>query len=186
VKKIIEDRKLLFTVDFEVIYYCYKAWQDDFLELKQKVPELRLVSGPKFDINENESTRKPPTLVVYDDFQSDLARKEWDHLLTFGCSHRNISCVLIQHNLFIKQSRNLSVNAKYFFILRTMRDLLQVKNFGVQLYPQNLSFFMKVYSECTKIKPYSYMFVSCHQEDNPQIRLRSSVWPDDAILYKED
>ena len=72
-------------------------------------------------------------------------------LFTEGTHHHNMSVVFIIQNLFFqgKQSRTISVNARYFILLKNPRGRQQVEAFGRQVYPREFNTLSEAYEKAT-------------------------------------
>ena len=116
-----------------------------------------LVQSKYFDPN-------VPSLIVFDDLMKTVMKDNTAaNLFTEGAHHRNISVVFIIQNLFFqgKQSRIISVNARYFVLLKNPWDRQQVEGFGRQVYPRKSNTFPKAYNNNHE-RPHGYLVVDLY------------------------
>jgi hypothetical protein len=86
-------------------------------------------------------------LIILDDLLNDVYSKEVCVLFTRRNHHRNVSFTLITENLFHqgKHCRDISLNAKYFVLLKYVRDTNQFTHLALQVYPENSWSLYKAY-----------------------------------------
>ena len=124
-------------------------------------------------------------MIVIDDFAQETCRsKELTTLLTKYSHHRNTSVVQITQNLFWAgpEQRTRSLNMHYFVLLRQSRDYRQIATLARQI-TQNKKqkdTFIAAYNDATREAPYSYLLVSVHPRDPPELLLRSNIFPEEA------
>ena len=80
-------------------------------------------------------------------------------------------------NLFADGIRCISLNTHYFILLKTLRDQLQIRTLGKQIFPGQLPYFMDAYHKATAPK-YTYLVIdpSPHASD-PSYKLRTNILP---------
>ena len=85
------------------------------------------------------STNGEPCLVILDNLLTDVYSKQVCELFTRGSHHRNISVILITHNLFHQGRfcRDISLNAHYIVALKNVRDKKQFMYLASQVYPED-------------------------------------------------
>lgn len=183
-REIVLGRDKIFDTKFDSVYWCYNELESQLIEISQLDSKVLLHKGPLWDINEGLAN-PPPVLVVFDDFNALLGDKNFEDLFVWKCSRRNLTCIVMCHNIFQKKSRTMSINVKYFFLLKNCRDNNQLRNLAGQMYPKQSGYFMKAYQDATYGKPFGYLFVSCDPRGDPNFKLRSSIWPEKAVIYQE-
>ena len=111
-----------------------------------------------------ENPENVATLIVLDDLMNFAYSTKVSQLFTKGSHHRNISLVLITHNLFHQDpsSRDISLNTKYIVAFKNPRDKTQLVHLARQVYPGNISSFHKTYLDICK-DPHSYLFLDLTQ-----------------------
>lgn len=135
--------------------------------------------------NLEEYNGKEPVLVIIDDMMREANETVVD-LFTKGCHHRNISVFFITQNLFHqgRGQRDISLNAHYIVFFKNPRDRAQIRYLARQVYPDNPKFIEEAYADATRV-PHGYLLVDLKQSTPEEIRIRASVFPDDAanIVY---
>ena len=107
------------------IYWCYSeriAVPDQ--DLSELSNNIRVHKG----VPENfENKNGKPCLIILDDLLDVVYSKEVCKLFTKDSHHRNISVILITHNLFHQANycRDTSLNTKYLVLLKNVRDKQQ-------------------------------------------------------------
>lgn len=135
-------------------------------EFMYKIPQ-------NFENSENE-----PTLIILDDMMTDATSSNLvSELFTKGSHHRNISVVLITQNIFHKNknSRDISLNAKYLVVFKNPRDKAQFNHLARQIYPENVGMLQKMYKSITA-NGHSYLFIDLTQGINDILRFRTNIF----------
>jgi len=85
--------------------------------------------------------------VILDYLINDVYSKQLCELCTRCSHHRNISVILITHNLFHpgSYSRDISLNAHYVVELKNVRDKKQFMYLSNQVYPEDSLRFYNAY-----------------------------------------
>jgi len=98
------------------IIRCYSEKTD-----VPKPQQLPLKSTYHEGVPENFVSGGKPRLLILDDLLNDVYSKQVCELFTRGSHHRNISVMLITHNLFHqgRYCRDISLNAHYVVALKT-------------------------------------------------------------------
>ena len=82
-----------------------------------------------------------------------------------------------------KNSKSISNNQHYLCLFKTVRDLLQIRTLGLQMFPSMVKFFMRVYNMVTE-RHFGYLLCDLHPRTNAELRLRSFIFPgEDTVLY---
>jgi hypothetical protein len=56
--------------------------------------------------------------------------------------------------------------------------MLSVRTLGSHLFPKQLNYFMEAYAQATK-RPFGYLLIDMHAASDPQLRLRTDIFPAD-------
>ena len=176
-------------------YYC--QWQSAYENLD--IPKLRLEEGlPKsFDTGKRN-------VVVLDDLMAETDGRVTE-LFTKKSHHSNTSVIYLVQNLFPKhkESRTISLNAQYMVVFKNPRDASQVTHLAKQMYPGRVNFVQETFKDATLAKqmypgrvnfvqetfkdatnvPYGYLLVDLKQDTPEDLRLRTTILPDDAVQY---
>ena len=107
--------------------------------------------------------------------------RKFSEFFTKGLHHRNISLVLITHNVFHQglSSRDISLNSKYTVVFKNPRDKTQIVHLARQVYPKNISSFHKTYLEACK-DPHGYLFLDLTQSINDLLKFRTKIFTEET------
>jgi hypothetical protein len=143
-------------------------------------PGVRYIAGPP-DLDDYDGSE--PSLVIVDDMMREAGSCVTD-LFTKGSHHRNMSVFFITQNLFHqgRGQRDISLNAHYIVFFKNPRDRAQIKHLARQVYPENPRFLEEAYNDATR-EPHGYLLVDLKQSTPDEMRVRSSIFPDDPINY---
>lgn len=183
----------MFSQPIQSILYCYGAYQSFFNDIKtnQHIPcPVVFHEGlpAKTDIDQLDDGGF--RVIVLDDLMKRIIQnEEMEELFTQGCHHKNISAVFIVQNVFPQGTcaRNISLNCHVFILFANKRDESQVHILARQFYPKAAKWkrFLSVYEDVTEA-PFSYILVDCTPCHPRSIKVRSHVFPEDAIMYVYD
>jgi len=152
--------------------------------------EKTAVSSPtelpnKSDVHFNEDVptdfeiaRGRPCIVILDDLLNDVYSKQVCDLFTKCSHHRNISVILITQNVFHqgRYCRDTSLNAKYLFLFKNVRDKNQFMFLACQFYPESSASLYKPYLEATH-RPHGYLLLDLSQDNDDRLRFRTDIFP---------
>ncbi len=123
------------------------------------------------------------TLIIIDDNSiSAASSKEVAQVFTMA-RHKNCSIVLLLHFIFgpWPNSRIISANTSYFFLLKSPRMAQQVNTLGSQLGKQNE--LVSAYARASR-RPYGYVLVDLCTNTPDHLRIRSDIV--EEIKQKQD
>ncbi len=105
-------------------------------------------------------------------------------LFTKKSHHSNTSVIYLVQNLFPKhkESRTISLNAQYMLVFKNPRDASQITHLAKQMYPGRVKFVQEAFKNATTV-PYGYLLVDLKQDTPEDMRLRTTILPDDAVQY---
>ena len=153
--------------------WYYGEWQSAYENLD--IPNLHLQEGlpSSFDADK----RNGVVLMVETD------RRVTD-LLTKKSHHSNTSVIYLVQYLFTrnKESRTISLNTQYMVVFKNPRDASQITNLAKQMYPGRVKFVQEAFADATST-PYGYLMVDLKQDTPEDLRLRTSLLPDDVVQY---
>jgi len=154
---------------------------------KKKKKKKEKIRYNEFVPADFENAHGRPCLIILDDLLNNAYSKEVCDLFTKGSHHRNISVILITQNHFHKERhcRNISLNAKYMFPLKKVRDKNQFMYLARQVYHENCTSLYKAYLNATE-RPYGYIILDLSQYSNDNLRFRTNIFPTDPpppIIY---
>ena len=158
----------------EQVTWYYSQWQSAYENLD--IPKLRLEEGlPKsFDTGKRN-------VVVLDDIMAETDDRV-TALFTKKSDHSNTSVIYLVQNLFpkFKESLTISLNAQYMVVFKNPRDASQVTHLAKQMYPGRVNFVQEAFKDATNV-PYGYLLVDLKQDTPEDLRLRTTILPDDAV-----
>lgn len=124
-------------------------------------------------------------LLVFDDFGLETRNsKEMTNYFTRHSHHKNISIIQVLQNLFLSgtEGRTRSLNAHYIVLMRQARDQRQIRTLARQIATTSADAesFMDAYNQAIRDRCYSYLLISLHPRDPPDLLLRSNIFPEEA------
>ena len=149
---------------------------DGLMDLVDVRFEEGLPSASMFD----SSTRN---LIVIDDLMAETD-EQVTTLFTKKSHHRNTSVLYLVQNLFPKnkESRTISLNSRYMVVFKNPRDASQMSHLARQMYPGRVKFVQEAFKDATSV-PYGYLLVDLKQDTPEDMRLRTTIFPDDGVQY---
>jgi hypothetical protein len=104
-------------------------------------------------------------LINIDDLLNEVYSKDVCVLFTKGSHHRNISFILISHNLFHQGRfcRDISLNAKYLVLLKNVRNKNQFVYLARQVYTEDSDSPYKAYLETIQ-RPHGHLVIDLSQD----------------------
>ena len=161
----------------ERITWYYGEWQSAYENLD--VPNMRLEEGlpTSFDTDGKRG------LVVLDDLMAETDGRV-TNLFTKKSHHSDTSVIYLVQNLFPKnkESRTISLNSQYMVVFKNPRDASQLANLARQMYPGRGAFVQEAFADATA-SPYGYLLIDLKQNTPDDLRLRTSILPDDAHQF---
>jgi hypothetical protein len=157
----------------EKVLWCYGAYQESFLKIKDVDFHEGLPSMEQFD-------GKQRTLLILDDLMSETDDRV-TKIFTKISHHANVSVIYITQNLFFagKQNRTITLNAHYMALFKNVRDQTQITSLARQMFPGKTGFMQEAFKDATW-KPYSYLFIDLKPNTDDSQRLRSQIFPDET------
>ena len=161
----------------ERITWYYGEWQSAYENLD--VPNMRLEEGlpTSFDTDGKRG------LVVLDDLMAETDGRV-TNLFTKKSHHSDTSVIYLVQNLFPKnkESRTISLNSQYMVVFKNPRDASQLANLARQMYPGRGPFVQEAFADATA-SPYGYLLIDLKPNTPDDLRLRTSILPDDAHQF---
>ena len=159
----------------ERVTWYYGEWQTAYENLD--IPNMRLEEGLPISFDTDDGKRG---LVVLDDLMAETDSRV-TNLFTKKSHHSDTSVIYLVQNLFSKnkESRTISLNAQYMIVFKNPRDSSQLANLARQMYPGRGAFVQEAFADVTA-SPYGYLLIDLKQNTPDDMRLRTSVLPDDA------
>ena len=113
--------------------------------------------------------------MILDDLGQDcIDNKDIVLLFTVGSHHRNISVILLTHNIFEKGKymRTISLNCSYLIIFNNLRDRKQIKILGTQLFPGETKYFEEILEDAFKSQEHGFLIIDLLPTTVNELRLR--------------
>lgn len=178
--RLIHEREKIINTKFERICYHYGIFTNRVLYF-QKVGIETYPGVP--DPQKYFKTNNPPTLLILDDLILETSEQFLQTLFTKASHHCNISSIFITQHLFAKQLKVARANTHYFVLMRNPQNLREVRDFGQQIFPKNLTYFFSAYSD--SVEPlFGYLFLDLHTQSPPLLKLRTNIF-ENTIIYSQ-
>lgn len=181
-RQILERRLEIMDPPIDEVMYLYTEWQPKlFGELQVSIPNIVFHQGLPDEIADEFGRHK---LVVCDDLMTEMAKSDDAvNLFIRGSHHRNISVLFLIQNFFYKNLRTLTTNAKYIVLMKNPRENGFASVLGRQMNGGKRNAALEyAYKECMT-RRYGYLVIDYGQEQDDACRLRSSLFPENMIVY---
>ncbi len=179
-KRLIENRHLMFNVQFDRIVWHFTEWQSIYADLKQECGVEFYEGVPTLDEFPSDHG---PLLLVIDDCMDQLANPEILKFFIKGAHHRNLSVFFLSQCLFPKGLRQISLNCSVCVIFKTSRDLAQIRSFCMQVNPSDWRALLEAYQDAT-VAPHSYLLFDFSYKQSDHMRLRACIFPgENTVVY---
>ena len=176
VARVLRNVSTMFDPSPERVTWYYGEWQSAYENLD--ILNLHLEEGlpTSFDAGKRNIVMLDDQVAETDDRVTKLFTKKSDHC--------NTSVIYLVQNLFPKNkdSRTISLNSQYIVVFKNPRHVSQMTTLAKQMYPGRVKFVQEAFADATST-PYGYMLVDLKHDAPDDLRLRSSILPDDAVQY---
>ena len=159
-------------------HVVYGEWQEAYATTD--LTHVRFEEGLPTESMFESTTRN---LIVIDDLMAETNERVTT-LFTKKSHHRNTSVLYLIQNLFPKnkESRTISLNTHYMVVFKNPRDATQMSHLARQMYPGRAKFVQEAFKDATRL-PYGYLLVDLKQDTPEDMRLRTTIFPDDDVQY---
>ena len=101
-----------------------------------------------------------------------------------GSHHRNISVILLTHNIFEKGKymRTISLNCSYLIIFNNLRDKKQIKFLGTQLFPGESNYFTEILTDAFKTQERGFLIVDLLPDTIDEFRLKTFDFKNNKVF----
>lgn len=166
--EILKNKSKYFDVEiFEVIYH-YNIWSDQFSNQKG----IKFIQGDEIEL---PTDNKPRILIIDDLLQSKKAQKSLVQIFTVEGHHLNISCIFATQELFVKELKTVSANAKIFFLSGGKRNFKSVRTLFSQM-DYDLDYLKSAYRDATKDEnEYNFFMIDLQKKISPELQIGSKV-----------
>lgn len=164
----------------KTIVYCYGEFGDHIQKLEKA--GIVTVDGPP--TVEMLKIQPKPFLLVLDDLMMSMDTNLLAEIYTKKAHHMNFSVIFLTQNTFEPRLRVPRTNSQYMVLMRAPSSALSVRTLGSQLFPGHHKGFMEAYNDATSA-PFGYLLIDMHPKTSSNLRLRTSIFPDDVMtIYK--
>jgi energy-coupling factor transporter ATP-binding protein EcfA2 len=187
VRELLASRRSLMSPPPAAVYYYYNTWQDVYNSMEDEGLVSEFIRGTPTSAQFGEKAgilqSRGGSLFIIDDAINNETT-DLGEIFTVLSHHRNASVVFITQNLFLqnKEFRTVSLNTHYIFVMKSPRDMLQLRSFAKQMYPGDSAFAMSSYKSATK-HPFSYILFDASQKTRNQLRVRSRIFPSQQPMH---
>lgn len=132
-----------------------------------------------------ENATGEPLMVIIDDMMHEASNNAaTSQLFTKKSHHQSITALYLTQNCFhpSKHSRDISLNASYIILFKTIRGRSQLNTLFQQMYPESWKHLQKIYKEVTR-KPHSYLFIDLTQNTPDLLRFRTDIFGEYITCY---
>lgn len=138
---------------------------------RQQLPRhLEIEYFPKLPDSFENNTGEP-LIIILDDLMHESCEgggknsTAVSQLFTKKSHHQSITALFLTQNCFhaSKQNRDISLNASYIILFKTIRGKSQLNTLFQQMYPESWKNLQKIYKEVTRV-PHSYLFIDLTQK----------------------
>lgn len=182
VKKVIEQRDVLFSSTFEEIIFYFSEWQPLYEDLaSQHGVNFR----EELPVLSDFSPGLGPKLVVIDDFMHEIKKHQKEILQFFikGSHHRNLTIFFLSQCLFPDGLRQISLNSHYIVLLKSSRDLAQIRTFCLQVDPTHWRALLEAYEDATQ-EGHTYILFDFKPKQLDHLRIRTKIFAEETdVVY---
>lgn len=173
------------SVHIRKIYYVYAIWQKAYAEVNDPSIIFTNSIAEVQSLVENEETDLSNCVIIFDDCLQ-LFKKQYNDFL-INCfvnysHHKNCGIILFVQNSFAKNMREISINATYLLLGSYPVDQSFITRLGTQLFPHKYAHLQYAYTHVMR-EPYKFLFIDLNPLTPVKCRVRSSIYPDEAIVY---
>lgn len=149
--KLLKNSDVMFTPPAKDFLYCYGQYGSHIVELQNLGVKVHSGVPPDWLLERLEK----PFILILDDLIDSVDQKTLSSYFTRRSHHENFGIIVVTQNLFSKNLMVARNNSSYVIISRSPNALLQIRNFGVQIFPgkSQLQYFLDAYKDATSI-PY--------------------------------
>ena len=142
------------------VVFFYASWQDIYDKLEQAGVVTKWIQ--RMPTNEEVLEEVQPykrddgSIVITDDYMSEIS-KELVKIVSVSSRHNNVSTFLLFQSLFPtdKESRQVSLNIKYIWVFKNLRENAQFGYLVRQIAPWKSAWMVDAYQAATE-EPFTY------------------------------
>lgn len=174
-RQLLRNRKYLYNVKPNRVYWFYKAYQASYDEMLQEGDVDECVEGLPTMNWIADNINSPNCTIVIDDMALEV-NDDTAKIFSVASHHYNLNVLFITQNLFTSSPsfRYISLNTTYNVIFKNPRDKSSITNFAKQFAPGKTKALTGIYNYATR-NPHSYLFIDYHQETSEDNRILSNI-----------
>lgn len=178
--KLLSQKESVFEKPFIQYYWALPEGSAVPTQVAQHQPAFKIIRGvPQPDEIE------PHSFLCIDDLGRQAQTEGTAVIFNVTCSHKKVTCFLIQHNLFLRSpiARDLALSTRYYLILPNKRDVTSFQHLARQLVGAGRA--AHTLTECYRgatAEPYSYLCVNLTARCHPALKFTSRITPDEEAL----
>lgn len=163
----------MFNPNFDKIIWYYSVYQNLYRELtdivtfKEGLPSMEDYDGSL------------KCLLILDDMMGE-DRGLITKIFTKYSHHLNLSVIYITQNLFHKSQREISLNASYILVMKSVRDTQQLGVLARQINPHNSKYIIEAYQDATT-NAYGYLLMDMKPTCPDEYRFRTNIFPNETL-----
>ena len=165
----------------EIVIYIYTVWQGKYDEMSSIVHHF-IEDGEEMYSRIQKLIFRKRALIVFDDMMNSPSLPLIAKLFTVDGRHMNLSLVFLSQKLYKNDDyfRQISRNADYYCIFKSVRDLSEIRTLAQQMTPGSLDLVI-IYQKATK-NPWSYLFIDLTQDCDDKLRYRCELFQHDHYV----
>ncbi len=162
------------------IRYYYGIWTKMYEELQKQLPNIEFIENlPSVQEVMDFTDPDVHSAIILDDLMSVADSEVVELLFSRISHHRTCSVVLVLQNLFNqgRRMRTIQLNSKYVVILRSPRDVTQLRVLGMQLFPKTPLAIQEAYEDVMEHQQYGHLVIDMSSQCDNDKRIRTQVLP---------
>lgn len=188
VSQLLRPDKNFFERKVQNIYWLQGIESGEKGDTMQSLKDLKNVKFLKgFERGWMDLAYADDVFVIDDLFAEANKEENFNNLFTKIARHRGVTVIFITQNMFHQggQHRTRNLNVHYLVIFKNPRDASAINFVARQAYPSNAKFLINSYEDATRNKPHGYLFIDFTQECPEEMRVRSNIFNEEMIVYKQ-
>jgi len=164
---------------FGFILNIYTEYQSIYTELAKHENVQFIEGAPTLD---QFPPGEGPKFVIVDDMMDQIKQNpEFLKIAIKGSHHRNLSFWFLSQSIFPPNFRQISLQAHYVILLKSPRDVQQIRTFVLQVDPRNWRGLLEAYEDATR-EGHSYILFDFQVRQKDHLRLRTHIFPGETTV----
>lgn len=175
---------------YDVIFVFYLKWQRHYDTLQNLLgSKINFIYGlPESFIDKYlDDDINLQKICIFDDLMHEVcSSKDCQKLFTTG-RHSSITAILLSHNIFHKEQRNISLNCTYYVLFKNPRDSQQISILARRMYSHvkhGVSKFLSIFHKATSQQPFGYLICDFRANTNAQFRLITNIFDEFPTVFE--